>query len=134
VAVRITTDGMLLPSTLIFKGKPSGRIVRMEFLSGNYPTTHFYKCQDAAWMDEEVMIAWVIKVLALYTATAPDHVIPVLILNMYLCHMMALVVKMIQELGVEVQHIPGGCTSLCQPVEISFNKLFKDCMQRQWHN
>ena len=51
------------------------------------------------------MIAWVNKVF-----------VPVLILDMYQFHMMALVVQMIQELGVEVKHIPGGCTSLCQPV------------------
>jgi hypothetical protein len=47
-------------------------------------------------MDEEVMIAWVNEVLAPYVATAPDHVIPVLIIDMYRCHMMALVVQMIQ--------------------------------------
>ena len=47
---------------------------------------------------------------------------------------MASVVQMIQELGVEVQHIPGGCTSLCQPVDVGFNKPFKDWMRRQWIN
>ena len=73
MAVMITTDGTLLLLMLIFKGKSNGRIVRTEFPSGNYPATHFYKCQDAAWMDEEVMIAWVNKVLALYAATAPDQ-------------------------------------------------------------
>jgi len=134
VAVTITADGTLLPSTLVFKGKPNGRIARAEFPSGNYPTTHFYKCQDAAWMDEVVMISWVNEVLAPYVATAPDHVVPILILDMYRCHMMASVVQMIQELGVEVQHIPGGCTSLCQPVDVGFNKPFKSRMRRQWHN
>ena len=39
---------------------------------------------------------------------------------------------MIQELGVEVKHISGGCTSLCQPVDVGFNKPLKDRMQRQW--
>jgi len=38
---------------------------------------------------------------------APDHVVPILILDMYRCHMMPSVVHMIQELSVEVQHIPG---------------------------
>ena len=47
---------------------------------------------------------------------------------------MALVVQMIQELGMEVQHIPGGCTSLCQVMDVGFNKPFKDQMQRQWLN
>jgi hypothetical protein len=80
------------------------------------------------------MIAWENTVLAPYIATAPDHVVPVLILDMYRCHLMSLVVQMIQELGVELQHIPGGCTSLCQPVDVGFNKPFKDWMQRQWIN
>jgi hypothetical protein len=134
VAVTITADGTLLPSFLIFKGKPDGRIAKKEFPSGVYPDGHFYKCQDNAWMDEEVMKAWVNEVLAPYVATAPDHVVPILILDMYRCHMMSSVVQMIQELGVEVQHIPGGCTSLCQPVDVGFNKPFKDRMRRQWMN
>ncbi len=134
VAVTIMADGTLLPLNLVFKGKLKGRIPRTEFPSGNYPTTHFYKCQDTAWMDEEVMFAWVNEVLVPNVATAPDHVVPVLILDMYQCHMMVSVVQMIQELGMEVQHIPGRCTSLCQPVDVGFNKPFKDRMRRQWLN
>ena len=131
MAVTIAADGTIIPpSTLVFKGKPGGRIEKKEF--STYPNDHFYKCQDNAWMDEEVMIAWVKDVLAPYVATAPDHVVPILILDMYRCHMMSSVVQMIQELGVEVQHIPGGCTSLCQPVDVGFNKPFKDWMQKQW--
>ena len=67
--------------------------------------------------------------MAPYVATAPDHVVPILILDMYQCHMIALVLQRIQELGVE-----GGCTFLCQPVNVGFNKPFKDRMQRQWLN
>ena len=74
VAVTITADDTLILSTLVFKGKPNGRIATKEFPSGVYPASHFYKCQENAWMDEEVMIAWVNKVLAPYVATAPDHV------------------------------------------------------------
>ena len=46
--------------------------------------------------------------------------------------MMVSVVMRIQELGIEVKHIPGGCTSLCQPVDVGFNKPFKDWVRRQW--
>ncbi len=106
--------------TIIFKGKADGRISpRREFAT--YPTTHHYQCRDNAWMDEAVMIAWVDDELKPYVANAPGHVIPLLILDSYHCHMMALVVTRIQELGIEVKHIPGGCTSLCQPVDIGFN-------------
>jgi hypothetical protein len=83
-------------------------------------------------MDERVMISWVDDMLKPYVATAPNHVIPLLILDSYRCHMMGLVVTRIQELGIEVKHIPGGCTSLCQPVDVGFNKPFKDRVRRQW--
>ena len=78
-----------------------------------------------AWMDEPVMKQWVDVVLKLYVETAPDLIITLLILDSYHCHMMSSVMHYIQELGVEVQHIPGGCTSLCQPVNVGFNKPFK---------
>ncbi len=38
----------------------------------------------------------------------------------------------ILELGIEVKHIPGGCTSLCQPVDVGFIKPFKDHVRQQW--
>ncbi len=111
MAVMIAADGMLLPSMVVFKGQPKGRIAKTEFSS--YPTTNMYRCQANAWMDEAVMVAWVEEVLTSYVAMAPDDVVPLLILDSYQCHMMASVVQMIQELGVEVKHIPGGYTSLC---------------------
>jgi hypothetical protein len=97
VAVTIAADGTVLPSTIVFKGKPNGRIVRTEL--GTYPTTHYYHCQDSAWMDERVMLAWVDEVLKPYVASGLEHIIPILILDSYRCHMMALVVTKIQELG-----------------------------------
>ena len=46
--------------------------------------------------------------------------------------MMASVVDAIQELGVEVEHIPGGCTCLCQPVDVGINKPFKKRIRDLW--
>jgi hypothetical protein len=132
IVVTITADGTLLPSMIIFKGAPNGRIARTEFAA--YPTTNHYCCQENAWMDEQVMLVWVNKVLVPYVTTAPDNIVPLLILDSYRCHMMGSIVQRIQELGVEVQHIPGGCTSLCQPVNIGFNKPCKDRDRWAWNN
>jgi hypothetical protein len=38
---------------------------------------------------------------------------------------MASVVGPIQALGYEIIKIPGGCTGLCQPLDVGVNKLFK---------
>ncbi len=86
---------------IVFKGESKGRIAKMEFAS--YPTTNHYRCQENAWMDKAVMVAWVDEVLAPYVATVPEHVVPLLILDSYRCRMMGSVVQRIQELGVEVQ-------------------------------
>ena len=129
-AATITASRKSLTPMLIFKGKPMGRIVRTEFPT--YPQGVVYACQDNAWMDEHCMMEWVEKVLQPYVLDAPDHIVPVLYLNSYCCHMMASVVESIQELGVEVKHIPGGCTSLCQPVDIGYNKPLKSRMRESW--
>ena len=37
-----------------------------------------------------------------------------------------------QSLRIEVQHIPGGCTYLCQPIDIGINKPIKKLVAEQW--
>ena len=115
---------------VLLLGKPNGRIVQHEFLM--YPEGMIYVCQDNAWMDERVMLMWVNMVLKLYVVTAPENVVPLLFLDSYCCHMMNSVVNAIQDLGVEVEHIPGDCTSLCQPVDIGINKPFKVFLHKAW--
>jgi hypothetical protein len=130
VAVTIIADGIILLSMLIFEGQTNGFIVRNEF--ANFPPTHHYRCQPNASMDKAVMVAWVDEVLAPYVEQAPDDIAPLLVLDSYQCHMMVSAMHRIQELGVKVKHILGRCTSLCQPINVSFNKLFKDWMHKLW--
>jgi DDE superfamily endonuclease len=52
----------------------------------------FYACQDSAWMSEKVILMWVEKLLKQYVLEAPDHIVLILFLDSYRCHMMALVV------------------------------------------
>ncbi len=42
------------------------------------------------------------------------------------------VVNIIEDFGVEVWYIPGGCTNLCQPVDVGFNKPLKDHICAGW--
>ncbi|KAI2514125.1 Pogo transposable element with KRAB domain [Fragilaria crotonensis] len=131
-AMTVTASGKVLKPVIIFKGARNGRIVTREF--PNYEEDMVYLCQGAAWMDEEAMLVWVDRMLQPYIETAPPGVMPILFLDAYRCHMMASVVTRIQNLGVEVQHIPGGCTSLCQPVDIGVSKPFKNRPRSEWEN
>jgi hypothetical protein len=83
-------------------------------------------------MDETVMLDWIDLILAPYVAEAPAGIVPVLFLDSYRAHMMKSVVARVQALGVDVFHIPGGCTGLCQPVDVGFNKPLKTRMRSQW--
>jgi transposase-like protein len=132
LGLSVTASGKFLTPMLIFKGATNGRIVKTEFKT--YPSGIVYACQPAAWMDETAMINWVTRILKPYVESAPDGVVPLLLLDSYRCHMMGNVVKSIQEIGVEVQHIPGGCTSLCQPVDIGVNKPLKNKLKDHWES
>ncbi len=68
------------------------------------------------------MVAWVNEILAIYVVTAPDHVVPLLILDSYRCRMMGSVVQKIQELGVEVQAaVPPSASPMMSALTIISN-------------
>jgi DDE superfamily endonuclease len=131
VAATVTASGAVLPPLFVFKGKPGGRIER-EFLG--YIDGGIYTVQQKAWMDESIMLKWVDTVLKPYVATAPVGVEPILFLDSYRCHMMQSVVTIIQGLGVEVKHIPGGCTGLCQPIDVGIGRPLKSRVRHMWED
>jgi len=71
------------------------------------------------------MLQWVDTVLALYAATAPIGIIPILFLDSFKVHMLGTVADAIHKLGVELQFIPPGCTGLVQPIDVGFDKPYK---------
>ena len=130
VAATITVSGDQLTPFIIFKGSPTGRIACEQ--APTYDHTSIYDLQKTAWMDERVMLHWVDEVIKPYMVTAPEDVVPVLLLDSYQCHIMALVVNKITKLGVEVIHIPGGCTGLVQPLNVGYNRPFKVRIHKKW--
>ena len=130
LALTVTASGKMIRPMLIFKGTVNGRIVKRDM--PGWDNTFLYACQPNAWMDERCMLLWVDLCLKPHVATIPTGIIPIISLDSYRCHMMASVVDAIQELGVKVEHIPGGCTCLCQPVDVGINKPFKKCIRDLW--
>ena len=43
-------------------------------------------------------------------------------------------VTRINELGVEIQYTPGGCTGLCQPIDVGVAKPQKDELRNLWES
>ena len=72
-------------------------------------------------------LLWVEKCLSNFLSVTPPPagIMQVILLNSYQCHMMGTIVDVIQELGVEVIHIPDGCMRLLQPLNVGLNNQFK---------
>jgi hypothetical protein len=132
LAAAVTGNGKLLTPMLIFKGKSDGRIATSEFRT--YPADGIYACQPKAWMDEKMMHIWIDKVLIPWKQSRDPNIVPLLVLDSYRVHMMGTIVNRIQQLGIEVHHIPGGCTYLCQPVDVGVNRPIKKAMTEQWED
>jgi hypothetical protein len=85
-------------------------------------------------MDEEMMNKWIDLVLVPWKNTKALEVVPIIILDAYHIHMMGNIVNRIQSLGIDVVHIPPGCTYLCQPVDVGLNKSIKTGMREKWED
>ena len=83
-------------------------------------------------MDERVMRMWVHEVLKPYVEDAPVHIQSLYLLDSYQCHTMASVTVDIEALGVQVKIIPGGCTGLCQPVDVRKGKPLTSKARHLW--
>ena len=85
-------------------------------------------------MDEGMMNRWIDLVLILWKESKAPVIVSILVLDAYHIHMMGTIVNRIQSLGIEVVHIPPGCTYLCQPVDAMVNKSLKNGMREKWED
>ena len=97
-----------------------------------YPMECIYACQEKVWMDEVMMHKWIDLVLIPWKNSRDLGIVPLLVLVAYCVHMMGSVVNCIQCLGIEMQHIPAGCTHLCQPMDFGMYHPFKKEMSEKW--
>ena len=67
-----------------------------------------------------------------HNASNPFIQPPIIVLDAYHVHQMGLVVNHIQAMGIEVVHIPAGCTYLCQPIYVGMNKPIKTRLRELW--
>lgn len=125
----VAADGTKLPLMLVFKGKHDAKVSREV---RRFPV--ICETQDNAWCDERVMLSWIDRVLKPYISTAPDGVVPYLLLDDYKTHKTKEVCKRLDDLGVEWDLIPPGCTGLSQPVDIGIGKPWKSRVRFSWES
>ena len=118
-----TASGKMLPPFVVFKGKTKRGIKKVPVPHGVVCTT-----QAKGWMDEERMLEWIQKVWAPYV----DGNRALLSLDTFSGHLTDRVKDALDKCGTKMLVIPGGCTSVLQPLDVSINKPFKAYIRQSW--
>jgi len=121
VILAIAADGAVLPTMIIFKGKRALKNIKV-------PDGCIVAVQQKAWCDEAIMIRWINECLKVYTNRQRSLVV----LDSFRCHIMDSIKKQLRKANAELAVIPGGCTSILQPLDVSVNKPFKGWLRASW--
>ena len=57
----------------------------------------------------------------------------ILVYDSFRGHLEKSVKEKFRNSGIHLAVIPGGLTSVCQPLDVSINKPFKDNLRKEWH-
>ncbi|CAG8620819.1 7958_t:CDS:1, partial [Paraglomus occultum] len=121
----ILADGTKLQPMVIFKGK---RIPK-----GCYPPGLVVRMQKNGWMDEILMRDWLDTILIwLQRAEDASQKRSLLVLDSFVGHITQSVKEKCRETNTVLGVIPGGLTSIVQPLDVSINKPFKDRLREKW--
>jgi DDE superfamily endonuclease len=127
VCVSCAYDGTKLPLFLVFKGKAGARIEKN--LQNELGDGVIACCQEKGWMDERTSKIWIEKIWKPYVTGKGSSF---LLLDEYKCHMQKSFVNSINDLGTEVDFIPGGYTCMLQPCDVGINKPLKNSFTNQY--
>ena len=128
----ISANGDKLRPFLIFKGQPNGHIATREFPTNPDRVAVDLCCQRSAWQDEENMLRWIDRVLVPYLQNRAQGAPALLVLDQFSAHWTENVRNRLEELGIDVHKIPGGCTGYVQPIDVGIGKPFKDRVRAKW--
>jgi len=124
VVLSCMADGTKLKPVVIFKRMTLPKTFRP-------PKGVLVKAHPKGWMDEEGTKDW----LKTVWQTRPGALLnkrSMLVWDMFRAHLTDDVKKTARKNKVDLCVIPGGLTSMVQPLDVSINKPFKDRMRKQW--
>lgn len=100
-------DGTKLPPYVVFKRKTLPKNL-------NFPKEVVVRCQAKGWMDKQLVQDWRKSML---------------VWDSFRAHLSKPVRSTLRSINTECVVIPGGMTSMLQPLDVSINKPFKDRMR-----
>lgn len=123
VVLACTASGEMLPPTIVFRGK-TDRVLK----GLKVPPKFLVARQEKAWMDTPLTLRWVSEIWQRHHRQAES----LLVWDSFRCHLDKNVNLKLQNTDTVTAVIPGGCTSVLQPLDVCLNKPFKDLIKQKW--
>jgi len=124
VVLACMADGTKLKPMIIFKRKTLPK-------NAKFPSDVIVRSHPKGWMDEQGVKIWLSNVWN----RRPGALLrkrSLLVWDMFRAHLCDSMKAEARKLKVDLAVIPGGLTSVLQPLDICLNKPFKDRLRRMW--
>ena len=124
VVLACLADGTKLKPMVIFKRKTMPK--------DKFPSGVLVKVQEKGWMNESLTHTWLDEI---WFKRSGSLVKPtsLLVWDQFRAHLCESVKKKLHRNKTRQAVIPGGCTSILQPLDVSLNKPFKVQIRNLWN-
>ena len=122
VMLACTADGGKLPPYVIFKRKTMPK--------DKFPDGVIVRVQQNGWMDEALTKDWVKAVWQRRPGGLRQK--SLLVLDAFRCHKSEPTKRQLRSCKTTLSIIPGGMTSILQPLDVSVNKPMKSALRKMW--
>jgi len=119
-------DGSKLKPICIFKGKklPRGQEI---------PDGVVVWFQEKGWMNSELMRKYIDVLVEDRVNKGIDKEPALMVYDSFSGHLEETIKQKFGMNYFSLAVIPGGCTSICQPLDVSINKPFKEYLKMEWN-
>lgn len=124
VVLSCMADGTKLKPMVIFKRKTMPKI--------KFPDGVFVHVHENGWMDQTGVKLWIENVWN-QRSGALRKLRSLLVWDMFRAHLTTETKKYLKQSNTETAVIPGGLTSILQPLDVFLNKPFKDRIRHEWN-
>jgi hypothetical protein len=119
-------DGSKYPPICIFKGK---QLPRSEVILKGVICWF----QENGWMTSDLMNKYIEFLFRLCMTENLSREPAMMVYDSFQGHLEESVKDNLKQHNFHLAIIPAGLTSICQPLDVSINKPFKDNMRKEWH-
>ena len=89
--------------------------------------------QKNGWIDVDLMKRYIKYLNDIWTNNKSSKVPIMILYDSFSEHLEESIKKDFSNSGIDLAVIPGGLTSICQPLDVAINKPFKDNLHKEWH-